>query len=151
MCFLFGASGAEKLCALGATGRGRPLSSLVRQHVERQRKRRASSPKAHAAAPPASSCWRHTEALQGAKTFALWPLSQAAQSCFGRDVWPSDIPAPPAWLEFEVESVEEATAVLELQGYRMLVRVKTDRGVKLWCRGPCLAWSAGSATSPLDG
>src|ERR1051326_3832850 len=27
----------------------------------------------------------HTEALEGAKTFALWPLSQAAQSCFGND------------------------------------------------------------------
>ena len=29
--------------------------------------------------------YRHTEALKGAKTFALWPLRQAAQSCFGRD------------------------------------------------------------------
>ena len=27
----------------------------------------------------------HTEALRGAKTFALWPLSQAAQSCFGKE------------------------------------------------------------------
>lgn len=26
-----------------------------------------------------------TEALKGAKSFALWPLSQAAQSCFGKD------------------------------------------------------------------
>ena len=26
----------------------------------------------------------HTEAIKGAKTFALWPLSQAAQSCFGK-------------------------------------------------------------------
>src|SRR5208283_2111159 len=40
----------------------------------------------------------HTEALQGAKTFALWPLSEAAQSCFGSSSWPSDIPAPQAWL-----------------------------------------------------
>jgi catechol 2,3-dioxygenase-like lactoylglutathione lyase family enzyme len=24
----------------------------------------------------------HTEQLAGAKTFALWPLSQAAESCF---------------------------------------------------------------------
>src|ERR1700758_467184 len=30
----------------------------------------------------------HTEALQGAKTFALWPLRQVAQSCFGKDTWP---------------------------------------------------------------
>jgi hypothetical protein len=27
----------------------------------------------------------HTEALKGAQSFALWPLSQAAQSCFGKD------------------------------------------------------------------
>ena len=38
----------------------------------------------------------HTEALKGTKTFALWPLSQAAQSCFGKDSWPNDIPAPQA-------------------------------------------------------
>ncbi len=25
----------------------------------------------------------HTEELKGVKSFALWPLSQAAQSCFG--------------------------------------------------------------------
>ena len=64
-----------------------------------------------------SGAYLHTEALQGAKTFALWPLSQAAQSCFGQDSWPDDIPVPQAWLEFDVDSVEEATAELESQGY----------------------------------
>lgn len=68
----------------------------------------------------------HTEALKGAKTFALWPLSQAAQSCFGKDSWPDDVPAPQAWLEFDVGSVEKATAELESQGYRMLVKDKTE-------------------------
>jgi hypothetical protein len=68
----------------------------------------------------------HTEELKGARTFALWPLSQAAQSCFGRDLWPSNIPVPQAWLEFEVDRVEDATAALELQGYRILVRIKTE-------------------------
>jgi hypothetical protein len=68
----------------------------------------------------------HTESLQGAKTFALWPLSQAAQSCFGTESWPADIPSPQAWLEFDVEDVEEATAVLEQQGYRMLVKNKRE-------------------------
>jgi hypothetical protein len=63
----------------------------------------------------------HTEALSGAKSFALWPLSQAAQSCFGNNSWPSEIPAPQAWLEFDVESVEKATAQLESRGYRTLV------------------------------
>src|SRR5437016_4792626 len=68
----------------------------------------------------------HTEALKGATSFALWPLSQAAQSCFGRDSWPGEIPAPQAWLEFDVDSVEKATAKLESQGYRMLVKDKKE-------------------------
>jgi catechol 2,3-dioxygenase-like lactoylglutathione lyase family enzyme len=68
----------------------------------------------------------HTEALQGAKTFALWPLSQAAHSCFGNDSWPEDIPVPQAWLEFDVDSVAKATADLESQGYRILVKNKKE-------------------------
>ena len=68
----------------------------------------------------------HTEALNGAKSFALWPLSLAAQSCFGTDSWPAEIPPPQAWLEFDVESVEEATAELESRGHQMLVKNKTE-------------------------
>lgn len=68
----------------------------------------------------------HTEGLNGAKSFALWPLAQAAQSCFGSDTWPDDITAPQAWLEFDVESVEAATTELESQGYRMLVKNKKE-------------------------
>lgn len=73
-----------------------------------------------------SDQYLHTEALKGAKSFALWPLSQAAQSCFGKDSWPDNIPAPQAWLEFDVDSVENATANLESRGYRMLVKNKTE-------------------------
>jgi hypothetical protein len=68
----------------------------------------------------------HTEAVQGARSFALWPLSQAALSCFGKDSWPDNMPAPQAWLEFEVESVERATSVLEARGHEMLVRNKKE-------------------------
>jgi hypothetical protein len=68
----------------------------------------------------------HTEGLDGAKTFALWPLSQAARSCFGKDSWPDEIPAPQAWLEFDVDSVERATAALAARGYRMLVKDKKE-------------------------
>jgi len=68
----------------------------------------------------------HTEALPGAKTFALWPLSQAAESCFGKNVCPGDIPVPQAWLEFDVESVEQATEALERRGHRMLVRNRKE-------------------------
>ena len=73
-----------------------------------------------------SDGYLHTETLQGAKTFALWPLSQAAQSCFGKDRWPDSIPAPQAWLEFDVDSVENATAELESRGYRMLIKNKKE-------------------------
>ena len=68
----------------------------------------------------------YTGALQGAKHFALWPLSQAAQSCFGADSWPDSFPVPQAWLEFEVENVETVTADLESRGYRMLIRNKKE-------------------------
>jgi hypothetical protein len=68
----------------------------------------------------------HTEGLDGVKTFALWPLSQAAQSFFGKDTWPGDIPTPQAWLEFDVSDVEKATAELESRGYRMLVKSRKE-------------------------
>jgi len=68
----------------------------------------------------------YTGALQGAKHFALWPLSQAAQSCFGTDSWPDNIPVPQAWLEFQVENLEKATAGLESRGHRMLTKNKKE-------------------------
>jgi catechol 2,3-dioxygenase-like lactoylglutathione lyase family enzyme len=68
----------------------------------------------------------HTEALKGAKSFALWPLSQAAQSCFGTDSWPKDTLVPQAWLEFDVDDIEKATAELESRGHRMLVKNKKE-------------------------
>ncbi len=55
----------------------------------------------------------HTEALKGVGSFALWPLDQAAQSCFGKDSWPENTPVPQAWLEFDVDDIEGATAELE--------------------------------------
>jgi hypothetical protein len=68
----------------------------------------------------------YTGGLPGAKHFAVWPLSQAAQSCFGRDSWPEDLPVPQAWLEFEVENVKTATADLAARGYRMLTSNKEE-------------------------
>jgi hypothetical protein len=68
----------------------------------------------------------HTESLKGANSFALWPLSQAAQSCFGTDSWPRDVPIPQAWIEFDVDNVEAATEELESRGYRMLVRNRSE-------------------------
>ena len=68
----------------------------------------------------------HTDALEGSKHFALWPLSAAAESCFGTESWPADVPVPQAWIEFDVENVDDATAELESRGYRMLVSAKKE-------------------------
>lgn len=60
-------------------------------------------------------------ALDGVKHFALWPLAQAAQSCFGDDRWPADLALPQAWIEFDVADMAAATQGLVDRGYRLLV------------------------------
>lgn len=70
--------------------------------------------------------YRHTEELPGARSFAVWPLAQAAESCFGVDSWPADVPRPQAWLEFDVDDVEAATNELRARGYRVLVANRTE-------------------------
>lgn len=68
----------------------------------------------------------HTGKLDGAKHFALWPLAQAARSCFGSADWPTDLPIPQAWVEFDVENVGSATAELKRKGYRLLVENRRE-------------------------
>ncbi len=68
----------------------------------------------------------HTGELDGAKHFALWPLAQASESCFGIDSWPSEVPIPQAWVEFDVEDIQTATAELKRQGYRLLVAARKE-------------------------
>src|SRR5579863_8784300 len=68
----------------------------------------------------------HTGDLDGVKHFALWPLPQAAESCFGTDQWPGNIPVPQAWLEFDVGDIAKATAELKSQGYQLLVATQKE-------------------------
>ena len=68
----------------------------------------------------------HTGELDGVKHFAIWPLAQAARSCFGTDEWPGHIPVPQAWIEFDVEDVEGATAALKSRGYTLLVGMRRE-------------------------
>jgi hypothetical protein len=68
----------------------------------------------------------HTSGMDGAKHFALWPLSEAAKSCFGTDTWPKHVPTPQAWLEFDVDDIDAATKELEHQGYDLLLSAKTE-------------------------
>src|ERR1700677_3001671 len=60
--------------------------------------------------------YMHTGGVDGVKHFALWPLEQAAESCFGTGEWPDDVPVPQAWIEFDVADIEKATAELKAQG-----------------------------------
>jgi catechol 2,3-dioxygenase-like lactoylglutathione lyase family enzyme len=72
--------------------------------------------------PGNESYWlTEPDALGGVKHFALWPLEQAAVSCFGEPRWPETIPVPQAWIEFEVRDIAQATARLKANGYRLLV------------------------------
>jgi catechol 2,3-dioxygenase-like lactoylglutathione lyase family enzyme len=68
----------------------------------------------------------HTDGLDGVKHFALWPLAQAAESCFGTDQWPGNLPVPQGWIEFDVVDIKKATAELKSQGYKLLVATQKE-------------------------
>lgn len=67
--------------------------------------------------------YHHSEQIDGCKHFAVWPLSQAAEACFGDPRWPQDRPVPQVSVEFDVAdaaAVEAAAAELERAGYELL-------------------------------
>ena len=73
--------------------------------------------------------YKYTHRLEGTKHFGLWPLSEAADACFGTDTWPADIPEPSAGIELDVESadaVAPAAAEMAARGYRLLVEPKVE-------------------------
>lgn len=70
--------------------------------------------------------YMHAGAIEGVKHFALWPLAGAAESCFGTSTWPADLPVPQAWLELDVEDIDEATRELKEGGYRLLVSARKE-------------------------
>jgi catechol 2,3-dioxygenase-like lactoylglutathione lyase family enzyme len=65
----------------------------------------------------------HSEQIAGCKSFGIWPLSQAAEACFGSAQWPADRPVPQVSIEFDVaDPTAVAAAALELRdaGYELL-------------------------------
>jgi catechol 2,3-dioxygenase-like lactoylglutathione lyase family enzyme len=68
----------------------------------------------------------HSENVEGVKHFAMWPLTQAAESCFGVTDWPKDIPIPQAWMEMDVEDIDQATQELREKGYKLLVSARKE-------------------------
>ena len=68
----------------------------------------------------------YTERLGGSKHLGLWPLSHAAQACFGTDSWSEDLPVPQATIEFEVADVAAAAAELRAAGHDLLHDVREE-------------------------
>jgi catechol 2,3-dioxygenase-like lactoylglutathione lyase family enzyme len=67
--------------------------------------------------------YHHSEQIAGCKSFGIWPLSQAAQACFGTDRWPAERPVPQASIEFDVAdaaAVGLAARELEDAGHELL-------------------------------
>lgn len=65
----------------------------------------------------------HSEEIGGAKHFAVWPLSQVAEACFGAPEWPVERPVPQMSVEFEVADANAAgvaAAELQDQGFELL-------------------------------
>jgi catechol 2,3-dioxygenase-like lactoylglutathione lyase family enzyme len=55
----------------------------------------------------------HSEDIDGARHFGVWPLTQAAQACFGAESWPAEHAVPQASVEFEVGSEAAVTSAAE--------------------------------------
>ena len=55
----------------------------------------------------------HSEQIGGSKHFGVWPLSQAAEACYGTSEWPADVPVPQASIEFELADADAVQAAAE--------------------------------------
>jgi catechol 2,3-dioxygenase-like lactoylglutathione lyase family enzyme len=67
--------------------------------------------------------------IPGCRHFAVWPLREAAASCFGTPEWPADLSVPQVSIEFEVEERQDvATAGEELRaaGFELLHPARTE-------------------------
>jgi catechol 2,3-dioxygenase-like lactoylglutathione lyase family enzyme len=67
--------------------------------------------------------YQHSEQIDGCKSFGIWPLSQAAEACFGTSEWPGDRATPQVSIEFDVQdaaAVALAVEELEQAGYELL-------------------------------
>ena len=65
----------------------------------------------------------HSEDVAGTRHFGVWPLTQAAQACFGQDEWPEHLATPQVSIEFEVAdraAVDAAAEELAAAGHDLL-------------------------------
>ena len=67
--------------------------------------------------------------IPGSRHFGVWPLSQAAQACFGTPQWPADRVVPQVSVEFEVEDADAVAAAggeLQRAGFELLHPARTE-------------------------
>lgn len=65
----------------------------------------------------------------GTRHLGVWPLGDAARSCFGTDRWPDDVPVPQATIDYEVAdeaAVAAAAAELVAAGHQLIHDTKTE-------------------------
>lgn len=77
----------------------------------------------------ASDGYLHSEQVPGTKHFGLWPISQAAEACFGEEQWPADLPLPQVSVEFDVADVAAVQAAAEeliAAGHELLHPVREE-------------------------
>jgi catechol 2,3-dioxygenase-like lactoylglutathione lyase family enzyme len=70
-----------------------------------------------------SDGYHHSEQIRGCKSFGVWPLSQAAEACFGTAQWPAERPVPQVSIEFDVADAAAVSAAaddLRQAGYELL-------------------------------
>ena len=73
--------------------------------------------------------YHYSDQIGGCKHFAVWPLSQAAEACFGTAQWPAERPVPQVSIEFDVANaaaVEAAAQELQQAGYELLHPVREE-------------------------
>ena len=71
----------------------------------------------------------HSERIPGTKHFGVWPLSQAAEACFGTEQWPAHVAVPQVSVEFDVADVAGVRAAadeLVAAGYELLHPVREE-------------------------
>ncbi len=73
-----------------------------------------------------SGDYQASDSIGGCKHFGVWPLADAAQSCFGTSTWPDHIPTPNAGIEFEVDDVESAATELVEGGHTLVHDAKVE-------------------------
>ena len=66
------------------------------------------------------------DGFEGAKHLGVWPLADAAESCFGVRAWPDDVAVPQATLEFEVADVAAAADELVAKGHTLIHQTRTE-------------------------